>query len=374
MNFVVKKGSKILRMVFSSHSRTGVHHLQEDIGAGHELLVQIQVRQRLVGHGLAASPHPDGAAAIAYRLGAVDNQVHHDLLDLARIGQEARAVSLVEIQLDLHVGRDRRTDQSASLNDHIRQVQPFQVEPAFARIGQKLPRQFRRALSAAQKRGANRVDGGLRELTGVLEFDVANLEFLVDCGQLFVAGLEFFLGTFQLFIEAVQFLICRYHFLVGRFLLNGARFQVRPGGGKFSLQAADAFLVTAALVRSEGPPAFQPRRRLPLILKHNQKLMPVRPEWRDVDAAFTGRAAVRKAQRFDSDRVAGLASLPDRASQGLPVFFVDGAQKFPIARLTPLRREFEIAVDDHPGRAVLLNHDPVGLMANIDSARRPRRR
>ena len=141
------------------HSRTVVQHLQKHILAGRYLLAQITVLQRLVGYTLPASPHQDGALGFN-RFSSVDYQVHRDLLHLARIGQEQRQMP-VEIQPKLHTGRDRQMNELAGLNDHFRQIQPFQVSPALAGIGQKLPRQVRCALSATDDTAKCRSAGGV---------------------------------------------------------------------------------------------------------------------------------------------------------------------------------------------------------------------
>ena len=57
------------------------------------------------------------------------------------------------------------------------------------------------------KRPTNCIDGGLREIPSVLEFGIANLKFLVDCGQFFIGGLEFLFGAFQLLVETLQLLV-----------------------------------------------------------------------------------------------------------------------------------------------------------------------
>ena len=112
------------------------------------------------------------------------------------------------------------------------------------------------------ERGANSVDGGLRKLASAVEFGVADLQLLVDSGQLLIGGLEFLFRAFQLFVEALQFFVRGDNFLVGSVLLAYDRLQARPAGGKLFPEAADPPLEISPVIRSWDIPDFEVRLKL----------------------------------------------------------------------------------------------------------------
>jgi hypothetical protein len=83
-------------------------------------------------------------------LGGVGEQVHHDLLQLGRIGQRARH-GAIELQVQ-HRGLGQRGAQDLDVLLHQRaQVHGAHLEAAPARVGQHLPGQVRRAPGGAHR-------------------------------------------------------------------------------------------------------------------------------------------------------------------------------------------------------------------------------
>ena len=121
------------------HPRPVVAHLEEHVAARREWL-PARPPQRLVGRGHVPRPrgHGDGPAPLADRLGAVDDQVHQHLLDLAHVGVDERQAR-VQPRLEPHALRHRHLEQRQVLaHEGVHVGGPHHEVPA-PRVGQHLP-------------------------------------------------------------------------------------------------------------------------------------------------------------------------------------------------------------------------------------------
>ena len=100
------------------HSAAVVLNLRKHVIARRDRVRQIGIRQGLAGKRSDARPQADCAARIADRFRRVDDQVHHYLLNLTRVGQQQGQV-LIEVEPKLHAVGNGTVDQSAGLNRHL---------------------------------------------------------------------------------------------------------------------------------------------------------------------------------------------------------------------------------------------------------------
>jgi hypothetical protein len=110
-----------------------------------EVLANTAVREILARgrHAARRDFNPPGYAAD--RICSVGHEIHDDLTQLRSVRLD---VWQVVRQSHVDVGRPRhhRSKQRDQLDDKIRQIHALNDNPAAARIGQHLTRQFRRAL------------------------------------------------------------------------------------------------------------------------------------------------------------------------------------------------------------------------------------
>src|ERR1700680_4889933 len=111
---VVKKGSKILAWVASFISEPLSLNLPDDVLSWLQLAGCKIGLDVVVIHILLFRSQQDGADVLSNRLAGVDDQVHHDLLNLRGIDSNRRRV-VSELQPQLDVLGDRRLNEGTDI-------------------------------------------------------------------------------------------------------------------------------------------------------------------------------------------------------------------------------------------------------------------
>src|SRR5689334_554911 len=120
---------------FVVHAATGVMHFQAHVHA---------VRVREPAH---TGSDFDKTGTVADCLGSIYNQVHYELLHLARIRLDQREIRW-QVQLQLDLPGDGGTNQLADLAYHLGQIDGLDNELTLTRVRKQLPRQFSGAFAS----------------------------------------------------------------------------------------------------------------------------------------------------------------------------------------------------------------------------------
>jgi hypothetical protein len=125
------------------HPAAGVAHFERNVATGLHVARRGEHRRASDVDIFDPRRHVDGAEVIADRFGAVDDEVHHDLLNLRGIGLDrGEARAKIEMQPDLL--RQGRLDEARELGDVLREIRRHDLKPPFARIREELSREVRR--------------------------------------------------------------------------------------------------------------------------------------------------------------------------------------------------------------------------------------
>ena len=141
------------------HATTGIGDVEPDVIPGLDLGIQFLADLALIQ---LAQPRPDRnyARVVADRFYGVEDEIHHDLLDLARVGFDGWDI-VRQFEMSGDMAWNGRVEQTRDLLNQLRQVDSVYEELPFPRIGQHLPRQMRGALAGIDDFGQDLMDGAV---------------------------------------------------------------------------------------------------------------------------------------------------------------------------------------------------------------------